>query len=166
MNRLFFLPILGLFSLACPWPKEVEIQAPATFRPGEPVRLRALVSFPASMAGASGRGHLALQLPAGWEATGSYRLGERSYPLHPAPVVAAHHASEHRGPGTHWVGFVSFFHADLRARSIAVVEVTLRPPALFKQRAVIGIAAGLAPPYPGWDQNSGAQRSITLRPEP
>jgi hypothetical protein len=166
MRGPLVLPLLGLFAAACPWPGEVEIRAPATYRPGEPLRFQALVSFPPGAAGASGRGHLALYLPPGWEASGSYRLGERSYSLHPAPVVSAHYAGDRPRPGARWVGFVSFLHTGLPAATTVTVELTLRPPDPCQETVLIGIAAGMAPPYPGWNEIAGAQRSVTLRPAP
>jgi hypothetical protein len=160
VKTLIALAALG--AAACPWVDALEIRAPSRFRPGEPVPVRAELRLPPGGPW-TGRLHVALRLPAGWNAEGRYEISGQARALHPAPVVAERYEARMPSPGARWVAFVSHLHTDVHSGADLRAELILTPPRGAGD-AAIEIAAGPAPSYPGWRQVRRPFRSLLLRP--
>jgi hypothetical protein len=147
--------LLAALGGSCPWPDAVKIQAPPSYRPGEPFEVRSRVTLGAAPAPRSGRVHLALRLPPGWRARGLYRLEGQALHLHPAPVVA-----ERYGKG--WTAFVSHLHTDLGAGVEVGAVLVVEPAPGAEGDVAIEVAAGPAPRHPGWDVPGKGRRVIRM----
>lgn len=188
---------------ACPADEAVQIAVEAPSRAGEPYRLRArftlqdafkLAGAPGAPTAFSGRAHLALRLPPGWRAQGSYTLAGRTYALLPAPLVSEGYEEERPTAHEAWSGFVSHLHTNLETSAVIEASATLLPPteaaaspdslrapppqprtpentdggAASDRRAAttVALGVGLAPAYPNWRTLARPPRLIALPSPP
>lgn len=165
--------VAALLSASGCVPTLTEFVASAPWRPGSDLVVRGTLTLgdASDARQTSGRAHVALLLPDGWDVvSGDYATAGtsgalRRWPLWKAPAVAEGYERAVPKSGHRWVGLVTFLHTGLEGPSRFTGTVTLRPPAAAGTAPVeVSVGIGPAPTYSGWSRRLAVERTLRIEP--
>ena len=158
---------------ACPAVDLAELESPTALVPSQPfvvvarIDLAKAVATPSPTATPlSGRAHVAVRLPEGFQAKGAYVAGDDEHVLTPAPIVAAAYEDAHRAEGARWHAFVTHLHTGLGANTLVRVRFEFTAAKVLPATSRLVFSAGLAPSYPGWPRLPSKFRALDVPTAP